>query len=175
MISEELQREATELAEEITRDAVGYFEKAIERAGIVLSGDLKNSFEYQIIQQASKLSVAGVITFKNYGRLKDMKVLNFSKPMPIDEIEKYVNQVGVEKFAYIPGYEGKEIPTTINVARRIARQIIMARKKVPIVRRKARNAWYNKTKADFMNVMRRRMLDRAQTIVLKAMKEAAQG
>lgn len=175
MISEELQKEATDLAEEITREAIGYFQKAVERSGIVLSGDLRNSFEYQIIQTAGQLSVAGVIEFRGYGRFKDMKVLNYLAPMPLEAIEEYVNKVGIHRFAYVPGYQYGEIPTTINVARRIARQIIQARKKVPVVRRKAQHTWYNRTKADFMNVMRRRMLDRAQTILLKAMKEAALG
>lgn len=179
MISEELQREATELAEEITRDAVRYFEKAIEKAGIVLTGELKNNIEYQIIQQASKLSVAGVISFKGYGRMKDMRTLTYSMMPPIEAMEYFAEKVNIENFAYVPGYKtydsGMWYATDRIAFKRIAWAVAMSRKKVPVVRHNARNRWYNKTKADFMNVMRRRMLDRAQAIVLKAMKEAAQG
>ncbi|AEI46806.1 hypothetical protein [Runella slithyformis] len=175
MISEELQREATELAEEITRDAVGYFEKAIERAGIVLSGDLKNSFEYEIIQTAGRLSVAGVIHFKGYGRFKDMRVLTYALMPPIETMEDFVEKVGLEKFAYVPGYSSIDVSNIKNAAKRVAWAVAMSRKRVPTVRRKSRSAWYNSTKSNFLNVMRGRMLDRAQSIVLRAMKEAAQG
>lgn len=179
MISQELQKEATDLAEEITREAIKYFEKAIERAGLVLTGELKNNIEFQIIQQASKLSVAGVISFNGYGRLKDMRVLNYSMMPPIEAMEYFVQKLNIENFAYVPGYKiygsGMWYATDRTAVKRIAWAVAMSRKKVPTVRHNTRNRWYNKTKADFMNVMRRRMLDRAQTIVLKAMKEAAQG
>ena len=175
IISEELQAEAAELAEEITRDAVKYFEKAIERAGITLTGQLKDSIEYRIIQQASALSVAGVISFKGYGRIKDMKTLHYSLMPPIEAMEDFVEKVGLEKFAYVPGYFTTQVSTVANAARRIAWAVAMSRKKVPTVKTPKRKQWYNRTKADFMNVMRRRMLDRTQAIVLKAMKEAATG
>jgi DNA polymerase elongation subunit (family B) len=47
----------------------------------------------------------------------------------------------------------------------------MHRKKVNNVGRRPNQRWYNRTKADFVNVMRRRMLDRTRSLVAKAMKE----
>ncbi|WP_165933515.1 hypothetical protein [Arundinibacter roseus] len=48
MITDDLNQEIIDLAMEITPDAVGYFEKAIGRSGLLLTSELRNSFEYQI-------------------------------------------------------------------------------------------------------------------------------
>lgn len=91
---------------------------------------------------------------------------------PIEAMEDFVEKVGLEKFAYIPGYSSIDVSNIKDAAKRVAWAVAMSRKRVPTVRRKSRSAWYNSTKSNFLNVMRGRMLDRAQGIVLKAMKEA---
>lgn len=175
-ITDEFHDEIVEIAAEITREAISYFEKAIQRSGIVLTGDLKNSFEHQIIQQASAMSVSGVISFKGYGRIKDMKALTWAMMPPIDSMEYFVEKVGIENFAFVPGYKRYDSGMWYAVDRiaikRIAWAVAMSRKTVPVV--KQQNRWYNKTKADFLNVMRRKMLDRTQHLFLKSFKDQLQ-
>ena len=175
MLSDQLNQEVVDLATEITSDAVRYFEKAVERSGLVLTAELRNSFQYQIVQQAGRLAVSGDIYFTGYGRLKDMRLLTYSTHPPVDALEEYVEKVGLSKFPWVDRFGRKQVPTTQSDARHIAWAIAMNIKKVGTVRRKSSARWYNRTKSDFVNVMRRRMLERTQDLVLRAMKDQLEG
>jgi hypothetical protein len=175
MIQDELSQEIIALTTEITREAVGYFQRALDRGNLVLTADLKSSFEYHITYQAGQLAAAGEIHFGAYGRFKDMKRLNYVGMPPIDQLETYIEKVGLDKFAWVNRFGHRKVPTTRSDARHIAWAIAMHRKKVNNVGRRPNQRWYNRTKADFVNVMRRRMLDRAQSLVAKALKEQAEG
>ncbi len=167
-LKDELEEEMLELATEVTRDAIAYFEKAIEREGIILTSQLRNSFEYRIITQAGRLAASAEIMFSSYGRFKDMRTLNYVMLPPIDLMEEFVEKIGLNQFAYIHGYEGKAVPTVPNAANRLAWAIAIRLKRAKIVRR-PNKGWYNQTKADFVNVMRKRLLEKAQDIVAKGM------
>jgi hypothetical protein len=41
--------------------------------------------------------------------------------------------------------------------------------------RRPKQRWYNRTKSDFINVTRLRLLDRTRSIVTRAMKEQTEG
>jgi len=173
-ITDELRQELIELATEVTREAISYFEKAIEKNGVVFTTQLRNSFEYRIIQQASSLAVSGEILFKGYGRFKDMRSLTYAFVPPVDVMEEYVDKIGLGQFAYVPGYNGTTAPTAPDARMRIAWAIALGLKKAKIVKRD-NPGWYNRTKADFMNVMRRKLMERAQGIVAKGMREQMEG
>jgi len=104
-----------------------------------------------------------------------MKRLNYVGMPPIDQLETYIEKIGLDKFAWVNRFGHRKVPTTRSDARHIAWAIAMHRKKVNNVGRRPNQRWYNRTKADFVNVMRRRMLDRAQSLVAKALKEQAEG
>ncbi|TDB66800.1 hypothetical protein [Arundinibacter roseus] len=175
MIADDLSQEILDLATEITRDAVGYFEKAIERSGLLLTSELRNSFEYQINHQAGQLAVSGDIYFKGYGRMKDMRSLTYLNMPSVDVLEEYVDKVGLDKFAFVNRFGQRKLPTKQSDARHIAWAIAMHKKRIGTVRRKRSSTWYNRTKVDFMNVMRRRMMERTQVLVMRALKEQAEG
>ena len=175
MITQELSQELIELTTELTREAVGYFQRAIERGNLVLTAELRNSFEYHITQQAGRLAAAGEIHFRGYGRYKDMRRLNYVGLTPIDQLEVFVEKVGLNKFAWVDRFGHRKVPTTRSDARHIAWAIAMHRQKVRSISRRSNQRWYNRTKADFINVTRRRLLDRTRTLVTKAMKEQAEG
>ena len=44
------------------------------------------------------------IGFAGYGRFKDMRQLLYEKMPPIEAMEEFVKEVGLEKFGYVPGY-----------------------------------------------------------------------
>lgn len=173
-LNDELREELVALATEVTREAIGYFEKAIQKQGIVLTGQLRDNFEMNIIQQASRLAVSGEILFKGYGRFKDMRSLTYAFTPPVDVMEEFVEKVGLGQFAYVPGYKGTAVPTTQAAQQRIAWAIALGLKRAKIVRR-PNGGWYNRTKADFMNVMRRKLLERAQTTLAKGFKDQLEG
>lgn len=63
-----------------------------------------------------------LISFANYARIRDSKdPYTFQRRPPVDEIEKWILRIGLQKFRTVPGYTGDKRPTSESVAaRRIA-------------------------------------------------------
>jgi hypothetical protein len=169
----DLQTEALRIIEEMTREAVHYFEKSVEASGIMLTDDLKNSFRSEITAASGNLLASATISFEGYGRLKDMKSLKWSRPANLDAMEEYVKKVGVDKFAYVPGYEhSSKIPTTNIAMKRIAAGIAWHRFKISTVPNSKSKMWYTKTLNAFVNVSRRKMMGILASYSLAEMKES---
>ncbi len=171
MTEEEIKTTVFELMRDLTHEGVGYFKKAVSRSNLVFSGELLNSFNAVVHQEAGMLGAVAEISFKNYGRLKDMRELRYSSYMNVDAITKYVEEIGIDKFAFVDGYEGQQVPTVKNAKTRIVNAIIFSRKKIPVIKRKASQQWYNKTKAIYLNVMKRRLNLRLAEIMPQYMKD----
>lgn len=171
-MSEELEKAAIALLEDATREAVRHFHNAIAAKGLVLTEELKNSMEMEVLGRVDEMKVATMIHFASYGRYKDMRVLSYKNMMPVEAIEKFVERLGVGKFGWIPGYEkAGKMPIGTPAVRRIAAGISFGMHKHPTVNQGKRHAWYNKTKADFINVTRRTLMERAAKIGLEGIKK----
>lgn len=175
MKEEEVRANVYELVTELTKQGTGYFEKSIEKAGLNLTGELHNSVDFIIHEEVGNLSVIAEIFFRDYGRYKDMKQLRYAYLPNIDAIEKWVETVGVEKFAWVNGYEAKQVPTVKNAKERVLWSYLMYRKKVPIVVQNSKNQWYNKVKMAYINVMGRRLNLRLAEILPKYLKGNIEG
>lgn len=172
MNEEEIQAAIKELTEELTADAVMYFRKALDKANLVLTGDLIESMDYTVKQEVGMLGATAEIFFREYGRFKDMRRVRYPHYMNVDAIADYVDKVGIEKFAWVNGYENKSsVPTVKNAKARIVASIIFARKKVPVVVQNSKKQWYNRTKMAYFNVMGRRLNSRLSEILPKYMKD----
>lgn len=157
----------------VADDAVGYFRQNIERRGVVFTGELLQDFETFMVQNSEAIAVD--ISFNFYGRLKDMKVLEWQATMPpIEVMEEYVAKVGVEKFAWVPGYEQSDkVPARTIAVKRIAWAISMSfRNKA--VRRKQGN-WYNQTKMEMVNIARRSIMNVTAQYLAEFVKDGLEG
>jgi hypothetical protein len=164
---EEFEEEAVEIA----REGVLAFQRAIEKAGLTLTEELRQEFNYQVIRSATQLMME--FDFHQYGRFKDMAMLRYTSRIPsIDAMEFFVEKIGLDKFAYIDGYEGKQVPTVKNATARIAWAIAFGRRKVPSVARGYRGTWYNSTKMDIINDLKKRMRPRATEYFNLALKKS---
>ncbi|TDB62801.1 hypothetical protein [Arundinibacter roseus] len=104
-----------------------------------------------------------------------MRSLTYLNMPSVDVLEEYVDKMGLDKFAFVNRFGQRKIPTKQSDARHIAWAIAMHKKRIGTVRRKRSSTWYNRTKVDFMNVMRRRMMERTQALVTRALKEQVEG
>jgi hypothetical protein len=161
----ELDQIIAELKQDVAKivaEGQKYFEGAIKSSGLVLSGELLSSVDSILRSEAKTIEATAIFSFNKYWRFKDMKRLNYSGYINVDAMMSFVEKVGVGKFAYVPGYENKnpsEVP--IGIAKhRIVWGIIKQRRQVPVVIHDNKRRKYNKTKAAFMNVLRRRMMER---------------
>jgi hypothetical protein len=108
---------------------------AVDREGVTLTRETLNSIRSGGITKG-KGWISGHIYYNDLLRIKDMKVLNYSTIPPIKPLAEWVERVGVDNFAYIPGYrDGKAPPTEIEKIYRIASGIQYHLKATPNVRR----------------------------------------
>ncbi|MDQ1088983.1 hypothetical protein [Siphonobacter sp. SORGH_AS_1065] len=159
-VSEQIMKDLRPVLEEVIQDGIEEFKRALEAKGLVLTEELKRNFSYQLTESATEL--AGTISFQGYGRFKDMaKVSYLLHAPPIEAMEEYVEKIGVDKFAYVPGYRGKaKIPTTDRSTLRIAWALARSRRQVPSVKRGYRGTWYNSSKVNMINIARRKIAAR---------------
>jgi hypothetical protein len=158
---------------EIMSDAEKQFKAALTSKNLVFTGDLKDSFERHIVQHGAK--IAGEITFKQYGRFKDMKRLRYLQHMPpTDAMEFFIEKTGIDRFAYVPGYNNKS-PHSISDIMRIAWAISNSKKRAIDVKRGYRGTWYNESKMLMINNAKKQLRWRASEFISWQIKQQFEG
>lgn len=161
----------TEEAADIAAEAVGMFQRSIEQAGLEMTQELKQDFSYHVLRQVNQLVLE--FDFREYGRFKDMAQLKYTAHQaPVEAMEFYISKTGLDKFAYIKGYEGKQVPTVKNATRRLAWALAIGRRKVPSIKRDYRGTWYNTNKMKVINEAKKRVRWRASEWITLAVKGA---
>jgi hypothetical protein len=92
----------------------------IKRNKLVLSEDLLKSFRHQVITTMGGKLQSLLLSFNEYGRMKEMKGLTYTKMPPVEAMEEFVRKVGLAKFKYVPGYNRGKIPSEDIAVKRIA-------------------------------------------------------
>jgi hypothetical protein len=143
---------------QIATESIAYFQKAIQEKGLVFEDALRTNFESFI--GTNSTFIAAEIHFLGYGRFKDMKTLHWSDaPPPIDSMIEFVKKTGVDKFAWVPGYEKSgKVPAETIAIKRLARAIQYSFVN-SISKKKYEGTWYASTKGRMVNVARRRILE----------------
>ncbi|HLO43946.1 MAG TPA: hypothetical protein VK175_06400 [Leadbetterella sp.] len=173
---EEIGRDVSELIDELAGMADAIFTGAVERGGLVLTGELKQSVEADV--KASLNTWGGEIDvfFKDYWRYKDMKQYEYSSGafINVDAIRAFVKKLGVGSFRYVNGYNDATSISDEKKIDRIVRSIVFYRRKMPVVKnnRKDRKRLYNKTKVAYMNLLRKRIMGLLGVKVLIGFKES---
>lgn len=99
----------------------------LRKSKLVLSTELINSLSYQV-HDATAESIASVqLAFNDYGRMRDMRRLFYTKMPPVEAMEKFVEAIGVNKFKYVPGYSRGRFPSENIAIKRIAWGIAVAK------------------------------------------------
>lgn len=157
----------------VADDAVQYFRQNIERRGVVFTGELLQDFETFMVENSEAIAVD--ISFQYYGRYKDMVSLGWKDAMPpVEVMEEYVAKVGVDKFAWVPGYEANDrVPARTIAVKRLAWAISMSFRDKSV--RRKQGSWYNETKTKMVNVARRRIMDVTAKYLAEFMKDELEG
>ena len=79
------------------------FQSAVEREGLISSGELLNSIRAESVQTGSDF-ISAHVSYSDLLRIKDMKALEYSTIPPIAPLVDWVERVGLSKFPYVPGY-----------------------------------------------------------------------
>lgn len=125
------------LMEDFLRQAEAAFRRRAKAAKLELSGAMIDSFRRGAVTDGTNF-LKGNVQMLAYVRLKDMRQLSYTNYMPTDVLEYFVQKVGLENFAYVPGYErpGAKLPSRDAQIKRIAFGIQAYRKQNPTQKRK---------------------------------------
>ncbi|OZI08244.1 hypothetical protein BWI93_10275 [Siphonobacter sp. BAB-5385] len=122
------------LLERYVREAVAEFQRRIRSNGLVLSGEMLDGFRIRAMQAAPNY-ISQMIETAGYFRIKDLRSMHYARMPPQAAMEYYVEKIGVHKFAYVPGYEGKWPSSDTIAVERIAWGLRHERKLKPDVKR----------------------------------------
>lgn len=177
---QELEQLTERLGNEVRHIAREEFKLAIAKTGQQLTGELKNSFDRAVVQMARDVTSEVIFSFGQYGRFRDLKYVeyegrwkrpqnvgkNYRKdadgvpltselPEIVQGMVAFVEERGVEKFKFIPGYKkvGKRMPTTNRAIQRLA--WTMAANRMSNWRKKNKETqWYARTVSKILNEVR---------------------
>lgn len=160
---------------EITDEALREFQASLEKNGLVLTAELKNSLTRFILVNSVAMIGKAEIAFNAYGRVKDMKRYTYNGGIPpIQAMEDFVRKEGVDKFAWVFYYRHlKDRPSAFasdeRMINRIAWAISVNKRRFPNVKRD-NEGWYNENKMKYINEVKKRLRWRIANAVHAAQK-----
>ncbi len=174
LTQDQFERVATDVVGVIVAEATMVMQQKLQQSGYVLTGALLDSLRHQAIVVGRDLYAEFSIGFAGYGRFKDMKQLLYGQLPPIEAMEAFVREIGVENFQYTPGYL-KDAKRRVNVPdsraiNRIAWGIAMSRLKLG-VKGKRKNSFYNPVRGKLIYETGYKMLNALPEPILQAIKE----
>lgn len=159
---QEFEKIIAEEISEMSESALHDFREALEKNGLVLTSDLKNSFTRAIITNSVAMVARAEIAFNAYGRIKDIKRYTYNGYIPpVQAMEEFVRKEGLNEFAWIFYYrhlDGRKsaFQSEERLINRIAWIIAMNKRRFPNVKRN-HDSWYNENKMKYINEVRKRL------------------
>lgn len=179
LTKEQFERIATDVVGAIVAEASIVMQRKIKAAGLVLTGELMDSLRHQTVVVGRDLYAEFSIGFAGYGRFKDMRQLLYEKMPPVDVMEAFVKQLGVEAFDYVPGYltdrkKRVDLPDS-RAINRIAWGVARSRIFTAKIRHYKRNAFYNPTRGKLIYETSYKLLESLPEPILRGIKEQLEG
>ncbi len=175
LTQEQFEQVATEVVGNLVAEATLVMQRKLQKAGVVLTGDLLNSLHHQSVVVGRELYAEFAIGFAGYGRFKDMRQLLYEKMPPIEVMEEFVEKVGLENFKYVPGYLLNAKYRVLHIPdkraiNRIAWGIASSRIFLAKIRHYKRSAFYNSTRGKLVYEAGYRIIDALPQPILQALK-----
>jgi hypothetical protein len=151
--------------QEWTLYAVSYLKASAKKRGVSITNETIDSISAKVLSSVASDMQGAVLSFLPSGRLKDMKVVTHTKPLPKEVIEQeiinWIQKIGLGKFQYVPGYRAGKVPAESIAVRRIAWGVGKG-----IVKGKwVRKAWYAKTMGSNIRTLTQKLITDYQTVI----------
>jgi len=164
----------------------------LEKAGLVLTEELKNSIYSERTNMTDTLEAAFRAGMRGYGRFKDMKTISYSKVPNITDLMDFIESIGVEKFMnndtvdingkqvklFVPGYytdatraKTRKKLTNERAKERIAWRMGIHRMNQNTIKRAKEGGFYNVNKGDIYVEIRDYLSKKLPEAWLKTMAE----
>ncbi|GAB3790182.1 hypothetical protein GCM10028818_59930 [Spirosoma horti] len=155
----------------------GYILKAEEAfkaraiaAGLPLTGEMLDSFRRYAAVEGNGY-VEARLEMVDYFRLKDLRSMKYTRTPPLAAMEAFVEALGLNKFAFIPGYpQGIKPATEMAAIERIAWGIKMNKQRHPNVSRGYRGIYSDPLLSDVLPYLFRDLTDQSNITAMRGIK-----
>ena len=169
--ADEINKLLNEALPEIRELALAEFRRRADKYDLKLSEELYRSFKAAVLSSAADVQKEIVLSFNMYGRYKDLKYVDYTgyrtpnnkgkkynagnqdEPDLVLAMKEFINEVGIGKFKYIPGYTtngSNRMPVTSRAIMRLAWTLATSRMKQARVKNR-KKGWYNEARAVIVN------------------------
>lgn len=187
-IQRQFEEQVVDACDRIFTEGVRQMRYDLEEAGLVLTGELKNSLYSERTYVTDRLEVGFRMAMRGEGRFKDMRQISYSKLPDVESLKEYIEELGVAQFInndtvsingknvqlYVPGYfigrkRNKEI-THDRAINRIAWAMAFDRKERNTITR-SKDSFYNVNKAKIYNDISKYLMTKLPPMMLQSLKE----
>jgi len=165
-------RDAGKILESYLVKAEEFFKQRAQSAGLVLTGEMIHSFRRYAAVEANGY-VEARLEMAGYFRMRDLRSMTYTRTPPLAAMEAFVEEKGLNKFAFIPGYPTKNMirPATDTAAiERIAWAIKMNRQRKPNVTRGYRGIYSDPLLSDVLPYLFRDLFDQSGLTAMRGLK-----
>ncbi|GAB3911540.1 hypothetical protein GCM10028803_53240 [Larkinella knui] len=173
---EELEKELADIIAEFQRQAMSEYRIAVEREGLVMTGELEDSFRSTIRTEAQRFVYECEIRFLDYGRYRDMKRLNVGSNMaPLEALMYWVEKKGTSEFLKdIWARRYGSIKSDSRLIRDIAWGVRIARQR-KIEHLRTGRGWYSVTSGRKFGMVGERVRQAAALAAIRHLKQTITG
>lgn len=187
-IQRQFEEQVVEACDRIFTGGVRQMRADIEKAGLVLTGDLKNSLYSERSYITDRMEVGFRMGMRGEGRFKDMRQISYAKFPSIEMLTEFIEELGVDSFInnetvsingknvqlYVPGYHiGRKVRKQITADRattRIAYGMGRALMDQNTIKRRG-NSFYNVNKGKIYADISKYLMEKLPPTMMQAMKE----
>lgn len=188
-IQRQFESVVVEACERIFEEGVRKMERDAEAAGLVLTGDLKNSIRSEKAHITDTLQASFSMGMRGEGRFKDMKQISYGGYPNVEALKEYIEHVGVRDFInnetveingkqvtlYVPGYHSNtRRRSQISEERaltRIAVGMSRAMSEQKTIKRAKNGGFYNVNKAEIYEEIGKYLMQKLPQEYITSLKE----
>jgi hypothetical protein len=164
----------TQLLDYYVREAVDEFQRRIRAAGLILTGEMLDSFRIKAVQTGAGY-ISQQVEMAGYFRIKDLRSMHYARMPPQAAMEYFIEKTGLSRFAYVPGYKASSPPASQTIAvERIAWAIRAKRMQNPDVKRGYRGI-YNEVVGAGLSALRSNVSQAGARLAIQEFQSALSG
>lgn len=175
--------------------------RAADLKNVKLTEELFRSFKAELINEAGEIRQGIMFSFRVYGRLKDLKRVEYrsyhqasnkgkkyGKTNPEHDLDEapqlvrgmygMIQKIGLSRFKFLPGYTtngSRRMPTTNMIMYRLAWTLSIDRLRRGKISNKNSKGWYNKAKGTMVNKGTAMVAEKMGQVAAQLVKESLNG
>lgn len=161
-----LEQSVQAVMNEWTQETIAELKSAIAAKDIELTGSLKQSLDFFLTADDSKVASKISMIFNEYGRFSDMRYRH--KVPPTKAMYDFVQKVGLSNFKTVPGYQGFT-PIGVSAATKSKKynseEYVMKRIANAIAYSRMNSNWQNKKVKEWWNITIKKRLGQLKAMI----------